>query len=54
MNHRLDMIHELYTILSNELNYLHSTRLEMIIVGLIAIEVVLALLHNDFISRIFS
>ncbi len=54
MNHRLDMIHELYTILSNELNYLHSTRLEMIIVVLIAIEVVLALLHNDFISKIFS
>ncbi|KJV55857.1 hypothetical protein OCHUTO_0693 [Orientia chuto str. Dubai] len=54
MNHRLDMIHELYTILSNELNYLHSTRLEMIIVVLIAIEVALALLHDDFISRIFS
>lgn len=54
MNHRLAMIHELYSILSNELNYLHSTRLELIIVGLIAIEVVLALLHNDFISRILS
>jgi uncharacterized Rmd1/YagE family protein len=41
MNHRLDMVHELYSILSNELNYIHSTRLEMIIIVLIAIEVII-------------
>ncbi|MDF2966114.1 MAG: hypothetical protein K0Q51_1502 [Rickettsiaceae bacterium] len=41
LNHRLDMIHELYSILSNELNYKHSTRLEWIIIILIAIEVVM-------------
>jgi uncharacterized Rmd1/YagE family protein len=39
LNHRLDMIHELYTLLSNELNYKHSTRLELIIIFLITIEV---------------
>ena len=45
MHNRLDQIHELYSILSNELNYLHSTRLEWIIVILIAIEVILGLQH---------
>lgn len=52
LNHRLNMIHELYTILSNELNYKHSTRLEFIIIGLIAIEVILALAHADIFSKI--
>ena len=45
LNHRLDMIHELYTILSNELNYKHSTRLETIIVFLITIEVLTGFVH---------
>ncbi len=45
LNRRLDMIHELYSILSNELNYKHSTRLEIIIIVLIAIEVLLAFSH---------
>jgi len=45
LNHRLDMIHELYTILSNELNYKHSTRLEVTVIVLIAIEIVVALFH---------
>lgn len=54
LNHRLDMIHELYDILSNELNYKHSTRLEVIIIVLIAIEVVLALSHNNAISNLFN
>jgi uncharacterized Rmd1/YagE family protein len=45
LNHRLDMIHELYTLLSNELNYKHSTRLELIIIFLIAIEAVASFIH---------
>jgi len=47
LNNRLNMIHELYSILSNDLNYKHSTRLEWIIIILIAIEVVLAIAHHD-------
>lgn len=54
LNHRLNMIHELYSILSNELNYKHSTRLEWIIIILIAIEVVLALTHNDSFSTLLN
>ncbi len=45
LNHRLDIIHELYTLLSNELNYKHSTRLEWIIIILIALEVSVAIFH---------
>ncbi len=48
LNHRLDMIHELYSILSNELNYKHSTRLEIIIIVLITMEVLFAFLHFFF------
>lgn len=48
LNHRLDMIHELYSMLSNELNYKHSTRLEWIIIILIAIEVLIGLQKFDF------
>ncbi|GAB4166188.1 MAG: RMD1 family protein [Rickettsiaceae bacterium] len=51
LNHRLDVIQELYNILSNELNYKHSNRLEITIVVLITIEVILALSHNDIISK---
>ncbi|RYE06497.1 MAG: RMD1 family protein [Rickettsiaceae bacterium] len=54
LNHRLNMIHELYTILSNDLNYKHSTKLEWIVIILIAFEVVLAITHNDVLSKISS
>lgn len=54
LNHRLSMIHELYNILSNELNYKHSTRLEWIIIILITMEVVLSLAHDNLFFRIFS
>ena len=54
LNHRLNMIHELYTILANELNYKHSTRLEVIIIILIAIEVIVALVHNDIFEKIYK
>ena len=54
LNHRLDIIQELYNILSNELNYKHSARLEITIVVLIAIEVVLAFSHTSVISDIIN
>lgn len=54
LNHRLSMIHELYNILSNELNYKHSTRLEWIIIILITMEVVLSLAHDNLFFKIFS
>ena len=54
LNHRLDMIQELYSVLSNELNYKHSARIEITIVILITIEVILALSHNDIILKIFN
>ena len=54
LNRRLDMIHEVYNILSNELNYIHSTRLETIIVILIAIEVLMAIVHNNVFDNIFK
>lgn len=53
LNHRLDIIQELYGILSNELNNKHSSRLEITIIVLIAIEILLALSHNDLITRLF-
>ena len=54
LNHRLDIIQELYSILSNELNNKHFSRLEMTIIVLIAIEVLLALSHNDIVSKLFN
>jgi uncharacterized Rmd1/YagE family protein len=38
---RLDVIHELFEMLGNELNHQHSSRLEWTIIYLIVIEVVL-------------
>jgi uncharacterized Rmd1/YagE family protein len=49
LNKRLNVIHELYEALSNELNHLHSSRLELIIIYLIVIEVVLVIL-KDFLK----
>lgn len=43
LNRRLDVIHELYEILSSELNHRHSSRLELTIILLILIEVVVVL-----------
>lgn len=54
MNHRLDMIHDLYTILSDELNARHSSRLEIIVIVLIAIEVVIALIDKDFFPKVLN
>jgi uncharacterized Rmd1/YagE family protein len=47
MHHRLDMINDLYSILSDELNHRHSARLEIIIIALIAIEVAIGLTDKD-------
>ena len=48
LNRRLNLLHELYEILGNELNHQQSSRLEMTIIILILIEVVLALLRDLF------
>lgn len=45
LNKRLDMIHELYEVLSNDLNSKHSNRLEVIIITLIALEILISLAH---------
>lgn len=49
LNKRLDVIYELYGILSNELNHAHSSRLELTIIYLIVIEVVLVII-KDFLN----
>jgi len=54
LNHRLDMVHELYSMLSNELNYIHSTRMEQIIIALITIEVIIGVSNHDFLPRLIS
>jgi len=48
LNRRLTLLHELYEILSNELNHQQSSRLELTIIILIVIEVVIALLRDLF------
>lgn len=48
LNQRLDVIHELFEMLGNELNHQHSSRLEWTIIGLIVMEVFLTLLRDVF------
>jgi uncharacterized Rmd1/YagE family protein len=48
LNQRLDVIHELFEMLGNELNNQHSNRLEWTIIWLIVIEVLLSLLRDVF------
>ncbi len=48
LNKRLNVMHELYEILSSEINHQHTSRLETIIVLLILIEVTIALLRDLF------
>jgi uncharacterized Rmd1/YagE family protein len=50
MNKRLDIVHDLFEMLGNELNHQHSNQLEWAIILLIVIEVVLTLLR-DFANR---
>lgn len=46
LNRRLDVIHELYEIISKELNHRHSSRLEWVVIYLIAITVVIILFKD--------
>lgn len=48
LNRRLNLLHELFEILGNELNHQQSSRLEMTIIILIVIEVVIAALRDLF------
>jgi uncharacterized Rmd1/YagE family protein len=48
LNQRLDVIHELFEMLGNELNHQHSSRLEWTIIILIIMEVFLSLLRDVF------
>lgn len=48
LNRRLNVIHELFEILRNELNHQYSSRLEWAIIILIVIEVVLSVLRDIF------
>jgi uncharacterized Rmd1/YagE family protein len=51
LNRRLDVIHELYDILSNELKHSHSSRLEWVIILLIVTEVIMHII-KDFLKWI--
>ncbi len=48
LNRRLGVVHELFEILSNELNHQHSSRLEWTIIILIFIEITLVILRDIF------
>lgn len=48
LNKRLNIIHDLYEVLGNELNQQHSSRLEMTIIILIVLEVIISLLRDVF------
>lgn len=45
LNKRLDVVHDLYSVLNSELENDHGTRLELIVIWLIVIEVVLGLIE---------
>jgi len=46
LNKRLDVLHELYEMLSNELQHIHASRLEIIIIFLITFEVIVSILRD--------
>lgn len=46
LNQRLDIVHDLFEMLGNELNHQHSSKLEWIIIWLIVIEVIITLVHQ--------
>jgi uncharacterized Rmd1/YagE family protein len=48
LNQRLDVVHELFEMLGNELNHQHSSRLEWTIIFLIIIEVLLSIFKDIF------
>lgn len=48
LNQRLDIVHEMFEMLGNELNHQHSSRLEWTIIWLIIIEVALTIFRDVF------
>ncbi|MGH2638926.1 MAG: RMD1 family protein, partial [Rhabdochlamydiaceae bacterium] len=46
LNQRLDIVHDLFEMLGNELNHQHSSKLEWIIIWLIVIEVLISIIHE--------
>lgn len=48
LNQRLTIVHDLFNMLGNEINHLHSSRLEWIIIILIVIEVIFSILRDIF------
>lgn len=48
LNQRLSILHELFEMLGNELNHQHSSRLELVIIWLIVVEVILILMKDVF------
>ena len=48
LNKRLNVVHELFQVLTSELNHQHSSRLELAIIGLIFIEILLVILKDVF------
>ncbi len=48
LNQRLDIVHDLFEMLGNELNHQHSSKLEWTIIWLIVIEVILTLITDVF------
>ena len=45
LNHKLDVLHELFDMLNNQLQHRHSSMLEFIIILLIFIEIILSIFH---------
>ncbi len=54
LNKRLNVIHELYDILSNELKHAHSSRLEWIIILLIVSEVIMQIFSLEKVAEFFK
>ena len=54
LNNHLNLIQELYNMLSSDLNHKQSSRLEMVIIILIAIEIVIALHKEGFLEKLIS
>lgn len=47
LNRKLDVLHEIFDMLNNQLQHRHSSMLEMIIIGLIVFEIILSLTRTS-------
>ena len=54
LNNHMDIICELYSVLSDELNHKHTSKLEVIIILLISLEILLALYNENVIDKLFA